>query len=72
MPQIKLRLECTSYLTPHGGLLVGSQGVNMANDVHAMLGSRQHDIDTVRCPQEANLPLPVSTECTLAGMNQRA
>lgn len=43
---------------PHVGLLVGSEGLSMPQNVHAMLGTGQHHIHSIGCLQEAYRPIP--------------
>ena len=49
------------YLAPRGGLLVGCESVGVAQNVHAMLGSGQHDVDTIGYLQKADCTISAAT-----------
>lgn len=49
-----------TYLAPHGRLFAGGQCVSVAQDVHAMFGSRQHDIDAIGRLQKTNCSSPAA------------
>lgn len=54
--------QLSNHIPPHGCRLAAAEGIGIANQDHAMLGTRQKDIDTICRVQKACLPQVIASD----------